>query len=244
MLADVNLITSTATAHPHHEMIFIDGQLTNKSTMANNKFSNSAELELMLMKMPSRKANGGNLTNNVNATSVLGINAQGNSRPVGEPLEMLPLEGDGMFELDGEQSDRLVGSAFNGHQLALAMPDPNSTSSENVLSIPVPTGYGHHMNGDLEASATSISVGGSQDKIDTATADVIISEYPAECFPEGMYRYCPWCLDETTFWKRWKALRLRCYQIVEHKYFETLVIILILFSSMCLVRFRCHIFPL
>ncbi|OTF79819.1 hypothetical protein BLA29_012682, partial [Euroglyphus maynei] len=72
------------------------------------------------------------------------------------------------------------------------------------------------------------------DRIETATADVIINEYPSECFPEPMYKYCPWCLDETPFWIRWKDIRTRCYKFVEHRYFETLVITLILISSMAL----------
>ena len=114
-----------------------------------------------------------------------------------------------------------------------------------VLSLMVPTGFGvgqlssmtpnMQMNGALDTSATSLNASG--DKIDTATADVIISEYPAECFPDNMYQYCPWCLAETPFWIRWKEIRLRCYQTVEHKYFETLVITLILISSLALVSF-------
>lgn len=113
----------------------------------------------------------------------------------------------------------------------------------DVLSLAVPTGFGvgqlssvspqMHMNGALEASVTSIN--NSNEKMDQATADVIISEYPAECFPEHMYKYCPTCLDETPFWIRWKEIRTSCYQFVEHKYFESLVITLILISSMALV---------
>lgn len=88
------------------------------------------------------------------------------------------------------------------------------------------------MNGTMEASA---SLTGSGDKLDTVTADVILSEYPADCFPEKMYKYCPCCLEETPFLMKWKEIRFRCYHFVEHKYFETLIITLILISSMCLV---------
>ena len=88
-------------------------------------------------------------------------------------------------------------------------------------------------NGDLNGMAENVDA----DKLETATADVIISEYPSECYPEYLYRYCPSCLEETPFWIKWKAIRLWCYQLVEHKYFETLVITLILISSMALV---CH----
>ena len=94
----------------------------------------------------------------------------------------------------------------------------------------------HNTNKSLSASETAI-----QERMETATADVIISEYPAECFPEHMYKYCPWCLNDTQFWARWRELRLKCYKCVENKYFETLVITLILISSMCLVS--CVIAP-
>ncbi|KAF7492427.1 Sodium channel protein para [Sarcoptes scabiei] len=88
------------------------------------------------------------------------------------------------------------------------------------------------INGESRSDVIkSIEVNG---KLDAATADVVINEYPSECWPEPMYQYCPWCLDETTFWARWKTIRSKCYKIVEHKYFETLVITLILISSMAL----------
>lgn len=86
------------------------------------------------------------------------------------------------------------------------------------------------MNGMMEASISA-----SADKLDTVTADVILSEYPADCFPENMYKYCPCCLEETPFLLKWKEIRFKCYHFVEHKYFETLIITLILISSMCLV---------
>lgn len=72
--------------------------------------------------------------------------------------------------------------------------------------------------------------------MEAAITDVIISEYPGYCFPDDWYeKHCPCCLAETRFWITWKQIRLKSYQLVEHKYFETLVIILILLSSMCLV---------
>lgn len=135
-----------------------------------------------------------------------------------------------------------VNTAHSSNQLLnLEGSQEEQAEGNEVLSLMVPTGFGvgqlsgmtpnMQMNGLLDTSGTSLN-----DKIDTATADVIISEYPSDCFPDNMYQYCPWCLAETPFWIKWKDIRLRCYQTVEHKYFETLVITLILISSMCLVR--------
>lgn len=142
------------------------------------------------------------------------------------------------------QRKRKLKTARNQLLLNPELSTTGEPADENdVLSLAVPTGFGvgqlssvtpqMHMNGALEASVTSIN--NSNEKMDQATADVIISEYPAECFPEHMYKYCPSCLDETPFWIRWKEIRTSCYQFVEHKYFESLVITLILISSMALV---------
>lgn len=134
-------------------------------------------------------------------------------------------------------------TAHSSDQLLNLDGSQEEEAGNEVLSLVVPTGFGvgqlssmtpnMQMNGVLDTSCTSLNASG--DKIDTATADVIISEYPSDCFPDNMYQYCPWCLAETPFWIKWKDIRLRCYQTVEHKYFETLVITLILISSMCLV---------
>lgn len=74
------------------------------------------------------------------------------------------------------------------------------------------------------------------DKVETATADVIVNEYPVDCFPDKWYEKCPGCLEETPWLLRWKELRFNSYNLVENKYFETLCITLILISSMTLVR--------
>lgn len=76
------------------------------------------------------------------------------------------------------------------------------------------------------------------DKVETATADVIVNEYPVDCFPDDWYQKCPWCLEETPWMLRWKEIRFKSYVLVENKYFETLCITLILISSMTLVRPR------
>ncbi|UYV77088.1 para [Cordylochernes scorpioides] len=75
-----------------------------------------------------------------------------------------------------------------------------------------------------------------RDKIETTTADVIISEYPADCCPDICYTKVPFCMGDESegFWKFWKELRRKSFVLIEDKYFETLVITLILISSLAL----------
>ncbi|XP_023211604.1 sodium channel protein para-like isoform X2 [Centruroides sculpturatus] len=74
------------------------------------------------------------------------------------------------------------------------------------------------------------------DKMETTTADVIISEYPPDCCPDCCYVRYPACLgnDENKYWVIWKESRTKCFRLVENKYFETIVISMILVSSLAL----------
>uniref|UniRef100_A0A2K5DJ07 Sodium channel protein n=1 Tax=Aotus nancymaae TaxID=37293 RepID=A0A2K5DJ07_AOTNA len=56
---------------------------------------------------------------------------------------------------------------------------------------------------------------------------------PEDCFTEGCVRRCPCCAVDTTQapGKVWWQLRKTCYRIVEHSWFETFIIFMILLSS-------------
>uniref|UniRef100_Q9JJV9-2 Isoform 2 of Sodium channel protein type 5 subunit alpha n=1 Tax=Mus musculus TaxID=10090 RepID=Q9JJV9-2 len=56
---------------------------------------------------------------------------------------------------------------------------------------------------------------------------------PEDCFTEGCVRRCPCCMVDTTQapGKVWWRLRKTCYRIVEHSWFETFIIFMILLSS-------------
>ncbi|XP_033020792.1 sodium channel protein type 5 subunit alpha isoform X2 [Lacerta agilis] len=56
---------------------------------------------------------------------------------------------------------------------------------------------------------------------------------PEDCFPEPCVRFFPCCSVDTTKFpgKIWWRLRKTCYQIVEHSWFETFIIFMILLSS-------------
>lgn len=67
----------------------------------------------------------------------------------------------------------------------------------------------------------------------------IIDEYPADCCPESYYQKFPILAgdEDSPFWQGWANLRLKTFQLIENKYFETAVITLILLSSLALVCF-------
>ncbi|KAM9844709.1 sodium channel protein type 5 subunit alpha-like [Aulostomus maculatus] len=56
---------------------------------------------------------------------------------------------------------------------------------------------------------------------------------PEECFPELCMRHCQCCNVDTShgLGQAWWRLRKTCYQIVEHSWFETFIIFMILLSS-------------
>lgn len=64
-----------------------------------------------------------------------------------------------------------------------------------------------------------------------------LMEYPADCFSDNCYRRFPFLLgdEESPFWQGWANLRLKTFQLIENKYFETAVITMILLSSLALV---------
>lgn len=196
------------TAPAANDKHFIDGQLAN-----NIKSKTSADFEMVLFKEP--KINGGNgtmpLANNINI-----FNAQ---------QQQQQLTANNGNEQELKKSETIAKESPSKSKINESIKNVN----ENMISIDAGT-----MGGIINKSLDSNSI--SDAKIDVATADVIIVEYPSECFPEPMYQYCPWCLSETPFWAKWKKIRSKCYKFVEHKYFETLVITLILISSMALVN--------
>jgi voltage-gated sodium channel type II alpha len=70
-----------------------------------------------------------------------------------------------------------------------------------------------------------------------AEDDEVLDDSPADCFSENCYRRFPIMAgdDDSPFWQGWANLRLKTYQLIENKYFETAVITMILLSSLALV---------
>lgn len=68
-------------------------------------------------------------------------------------------------------------------------------------------------------------------------ADDTEDDYPADCCPDHCYKRFPFLAgdDDAPFWQGWANLRLKTFQLIENKYFETAVITMILLSSLALV---------
>ncbi|KAF1609461.1 Sodium channel protein type 5 subunit alpha, partial [Eudyptes chrysolophus] len=66
---------------------------------------------------------------------------------------------------------------------------------------------------------------------------------PEKCFPEGCVRYFHCCVGSAMKFggETWWNLRKTCYQIVEHSWFESFIIFMILLSSAALVFEDIHI---
>lgn len=69
--------------------------------------------------------------------------------------------------------------------------------------------------------------------------------FPVGChhqppLPTGCIRHCPWCKVNTAKfpWAVGWQVRKTCYRIVEHSWFESFIVFMILLSSGSLVRER------
>ncbi|XP_049726729.1 sodium channel protein type 5 subunit alpha isoform X7 [Elephas maximus indicus] len=102
---------------------------------------------------------------------------------------------------------------------------------------------GNSLNTEEESSKQtredSVSEGSTADVTNTADLLEQIPDLgedvkdPDDCFTEGCVRRCPCCTVDTTQapGKVWWRLRKTCYRIVEHSWFETFIIFMILLSS-------------
>ncbi|XP_012272837.1 sodium channel protein para isoform X4 [Orussus abietinus] len=71
----------------------------------------------------------------------------------------------------------------------------------------------------------------------------IIEDSPADCCPDNCYKKFPFLAgdDDAPFWQGWANLRLKTFQLIENKYFETAVITMILLSSLALALEDVHL---
>nr|XP_055057417.1 sodium channel, voltage gated, type XII, alpha a [Misgurnus anguillicaudatus] len=82
-----------------------------------------------------------------------------------------------------------------------------------------------------EGSTVDLRKPGEDEEEDSEIADDAMD--PEECFPDFCLRRCKCCNINTTqgLGQMWWRLRKTCYQIVEHSWFETFIIFMILLSS-------------
>ncbi|XP_030244888.1 sodium channel protein para isoform X14 [Drosophila navojoa] len=76
-----------------------------------------------------------------------------------------------------------------------------------------------------------------------ANDEDILDEYPADCCPDSYYKKFPILAgdEDSPFWQGWGNLRLKTFQLIENKYFETAVITMILMSSLALALEDVHL---
>ncbi|XP_035791465.1 sodium channel protein para-like isoform X4 [Anopheles albimanus] len=76
-----------------------------------------------------------------------------------------------------------------------------------------------------------------------AEEDDVIEDSPADCCPDNCYKKFPVLAgdDDAPFWQGWGNLRLKTFQLIENKYFETAVITMILLSSLALALEDVHL---
>ncbi|KAI5087468.1 sodium channel protein type 4 subunit alpha B isoform X1 [Silurus meridionalis] len=86
---------------------------------------------------------------------------------------------------------------------------------------------------DADDSSSCSTVDKPPDVKEEESEEELDSITPADCFTENCIRRCP-CLDVNITkgkGKAWWNIRKTCYSIVEHNYFETFIIFMILLSS-------------
>lgn len=108
---------------------------------------------------------------------------------------------------------------------------PNSRASQRESL----SSNSHHSmsDDDTKLSLTKVDADGEPE---INEVKVTYANYPDDCFCKICRRKCPCCIRfENTKWGK-KAWKIRClaYALVEHKYFETFIITMILASSIAL----------
>ncbi|XP_075602843.1 sodium channel protein type 5 subunit alpha isoform X4 [Balearica regulorum gibbericeps] len=137
----------------------------------------------------------------------------------------------------------------NGEKhLGITDNDDFMTNPELSICVPIAVGESDIEEEDEEQSTftemeqldeISLSEGSTVDLTNPAELLEQIPEFaeelmePEDCFPEVCVRFFPCCsVDITKFpGKIWWRLRKTCYRIVEHNWFETFIIFMILLSS-------------
>ncbi|XP_058166594.1 sodium channel protein para isoform X18 [Anopheles ziemanni] len=106
-------------------------------------------------------------------------------------------------------------------------------------------GSAETMEGEEKRDASKEDLGIDEDGelIIHAEEDEVIEDAPADCCPDNCYKKFPILAgdDDAPFWQGWGNLRLKTFQLIENKYFETAVITMILLSSLALALEDVHL---
>lgn len=121
----------------------------------------------------------------------------------------------------------------------------NSSLSKDRLGSPqslLSSGSEYSFSRDETASGAGAAAGSGAEKTldgpEINEVNVVFVKYPDDCCPRR-------CMTSGTFWEAiertmagqiWWKLRCYAFALVEHPYFETFIIVMILASSLALVR--------
>ncbi|XP_054451359.1 sodium channel protein type 5 subunit alpha isoform X1 [Pteronotus mesoamericanus] len=187
-----------------------------------------------------------------------GQGAPGDPEPVCVPIAVAESDSDDQEEEDEEnsldteeesskqQEPQPVSSGPEGLPEPRAWSQVSETGSSEAQANAAPADWRQQQRkaepqapGCSETHEDSLSEGSTADM--TNTADLLEQipdlgedvQDPEDCFTEGCVRRCPCCAVDTTQGpgKVWWRLRKTCYRIVEHSWFETFIIFMILLSS-------------
>uniref|UniRef100_A0A8C9KLN0 Sodium channel protein n=1 Tax=Panthera tigris altaica TaxID=74533 RepID=A0A8C9KLN0_PANTA len=172
-----------------------------------------------------------------------GQGTPGDTEPVCVPIAVAESDTDEQEEdeenslgTEEESSKQVSAHRVQSPDLATALSPPPSVAEadwrqQRRVEPPAP--------GCSETQEDSYSEGSTADMTNTADLLEQIPDLgedvkdPEDCFTEGCVRRCPCCAVDTTQapGKVWWRLRKTCYRIVEHSWFETFIIFMILLSS-------------
>ncbi|KYO46981.1 hypothetical protein Y1Q_0014534 [Alligator mississippiensis] len=104
----------------------------------------------------------------------------------------------------------------------------------------------------LEQKESDVFSSSEASTVDLTDPDEILKQIPElsenlkepnNCFPDGFIQYFPCCMVDTTHFpgRQWWNLRKTCYRIIEHPWFESFIIFMILLSSGALVFEDVHL---
>ena len=91
-------------------------------------------------------------------------------------------------------------------------------------------------------SSDDLSSDTCQTQTHLGEVNVVLVKYPDECLPKCCMKMCSFMdvFDKTVLGKAWFKYRMTNFTVVEHKYFETFIIVMILASSLALASSTSH----
>ncbi|GAB5576953.1 sodium channel protein type 5 subunit alpha isoform X11 [Prionailurus iriomotensis] len=154
--------------------------------------------------------------------------------PPPEPEKAPPARKETRFE-----EDKRPGQGTPGDTEPVCVPIAVAESDTDEQEEEEENSLGTEEESSKQTQEDSYSEGSTADMTNTADLLEQIPDLgedvkdPEDCFTEGCVRRCPCCAVDTTQapGKVWWRLRKTCYRIVEHSWFETFIIFMILLSS-------------